>query len=105
LRALPWSLFSPNEITQMTNESILYLSSREKQLLRRFARGKTDATIAMELGDKESRIAAQRKRLIEKLKIRSDDQLSMVANKLASWPKRRGSSGVVLDDVGARSAD
>jgi DNA-binding NarL/FixJ family response regulator len=51
---------SPNEIARMTNYSFLYLSPRKKQLLRRFGRGKTDATIAMELGDRESRVAAQR---------------------------------------------
>lgn len=92
----------------MTSESFLHLSPREKQLLRR-ARGKTDAEIAVELGDRESRITEQRKRLGEKLAIRSDEQLSMVAKELASWPKpaiERGySSGLVLYDVDAHSAD
>ena len=72
----------------MTSESI-YLSARDKQLLRRFAAGKTDAKIATELGDRESRIAAQRKRLGQKLQIRSDQQLSMLANELAPWSPKR----------------
>jgi DNA-binding CsgD family transcriptional regulator len=73
----------------MKSESIPLLSPREKRLLRRFAAGKTDAAIAMELGDKESRIAAQRKRLIEKLQIRSDDQLSAAADRFAPWSRRK----------------
>ena len=63
----------------------------------------------MELGDRESRITEQRKRLIEKLASRSDEQLSMVAKELASWPnpaiERGYSSGLVLYDVDAHSAD
>jgi hypothetical protein len=62
----------------------------------------------MELGDKESRTAAQLKRFIEKLEVQSNEHLSMVANKLASWPKRtierQGTSGLVLDGD-AHSAD
>ena len=69
------------------SKGIPLLSPREKQLLRRFAAGRTDVAIAMELGDRESRIAAQRKRLIEKLQIHSDEQLVTVANQFASWPK------------------
>jgi hypothetical protein len=66
----------------MTNKGFLYLTPREKQLLRRFACGKTDAIIAVELG--ESRIAAQRKRLVENFKF-SDDQRLIVTHKLALW--------------------
>jgi len=39
---------------------MLVLTPREKRLLRRFAQGKTDKTIAQEIGDTEERIAAQR---------------------------------------------
>jgi DNA-binding CsgD family transcriptional regulator len=63
--------------------SIPLVSPREKKLLRRFAAGKTDAQIAIELGDIESRIAAQRQRLAEKLKIDTHEQLVAVADKLA----------------------
>ena len=79
----------------MTSKGFFYLSPREKLLLRRFAHGKTDATIATELGDRESRISAQRKRLLKKLEIGSDEQLLIVANRVASWPAqvRRQNSG------------
>jgi DNA-binding CsgD family transcriptional regulator len=70
------------------SETFLYLSPREKQLLRRFARGKTDARIAGELGDKESRIVAQRARLEAKLQIKTFEQLQSVARELANWPER-----------------
>jgi DNA-binding CsgD family transcriptional regulator len=65
---------------------IPYLSPREKQLLRRFAAGKTDAEIARELHDAESRIAAQRRRLAEKFQIETHEQLVSVAGKLAPFP-------------------
>ena len=74
----------------MRSETVFDLSPREKQLLRRFAAGRTDAMIAVELGDRENRIAAQRKRLIEKLQIRSDDQLSAAADRFAPWSRREG---------------
>jgi len=76
------------------NETFLYLSPREKQLLRRFARGKTDARIAGELGDKESRTVAQRARLEAKLQIKTIEQLQSVVRELAYWPERRQAESV-----------
>jgi len=64
--------------------NIPYVSPREKKLLRRFAAGKTDIEIAIELHDRESRIAAQRQRLAEKFQIETHEQLLAVANKMAA---------------------
>ena len=66
--------------------SIPHVSPREKKLLRRFAAGKTDAQIVVELGDTESRVAAQRQRLAEKFQIATHEQLVSFANKLAPYP-------------------
>jgi DNA-binding CsgD family transcriptional regulator len=60
-----------------------YVSPREKKLLRRFAAGKTDAEIPRELGDTQSRVAAQRQRLTEKFQIATHEQLVAVVNELA----------------------
>jgi DNA-binding CsgD family transcriptional regulator len=68
-------------------ERPLYVSPREKLLLRRFAAGLTDNRIAKELGDKASRIGVQRQRLAEKYDIRTPEQLSAVANELAHHPR------------------
>jgi DNA-binding CsgD family transcriptional regulator len=65
------------------------VSPREKKLLRRFAAGKTDAQIAVELGDTESRVAAQRQRLAEKFQIDTHEQLVAVADKLARYPSAK----------------
>ena len=65
---------------------IPHVSPREKKLLRRFAAGKTDAQIAVELGDTESRVAVQRQRLAEKFQIATHEQLVSFANKLAPYP-------------------
>ena len=69
--------------------SIPHVSPREKKLLRRFAAGKTDAQIAVELGDTESRVAAQRQRLAEKFQIDTHEQLVAVANNLARMPRAK----------------
>jgi DNA-binding CsgD family transcriptional regulator len=68
--------------------SIPYVSPREKKLLRRFAAGKTDPEIATELHDRESRVAAQRQRLAEKLQIHTHEQLVDVAKTLARYPAK-----------------
>jgi DNA-binding CsgD family transcriptional regulator len=65
------------------------LSPREKQLLRRFAKGKTDAYIAEDIGGTELQIGEQRKRLLGKLHIRTQAELVAAANDLAPWPMRR----------------
>jgi DNA-binding CsgD family transcriptional regulator len=64
------------------------LSPREKKLLRRFARGKTDRQIAREIGGTEQQVSAQRRRLIERLRIQSEEQLVAAADQLAAWPAR-----------------
>jgi hypothetical protein len=46
----------------------------------------TDSQIAGELGDRLSRIAAQRQRLAEKFDIRTPEKFATVANELAHWP-------------------
>jgi DNA-binding CsgD family transcriptional regulator len=66
--------------------SIPHASPRERQLLRRFAAGKTDAQIARELSDTESRIAQQRQRLAEKFQIDTHEQLLAVAKTLGRYP-------------------
>ncbi|MGY2807882.1 DNA-binding CsgD family transcriptional regulator [Bradyrhizobium sp. USDA 4506] len=45
------------------------LSPREKQLLRRFAQGKSDRTTGLEIGGTEKQVAAQRAMLVKKLQI------------------------------------
>ena len=73
------------------SECIVMLSPREKQLLRRFAREKSDKLIAEEIGGTQDQIGMQRKRLIEKLRIQSQAQLVALVGQLASWPARPGS--------------
>ena len=70
----------------MEEDSIPYVSPREKLLLRRFAAGRTDSEIASELRDRPGRIAAQRQRLAEKFDIRTPEQLATVANEIAGHP-------------------
>jgi DNA-binding CsgD family transcriptional regulator len=64
------------------------LSQREKQLLRRLAKGKSDGEIAAQIGGTERQIGVQRKRLIDKLQIHSQAQLTTLAKQLAAWPSR-----------------
>ena len=73
------------------------LTPREKQLLRRFARGKTDYSIGQEIGGTERQIAAQRQSLMKKLNITSDAELRAVATEHAPWPDTRK-----REDVGNR---
>jgi DNA-binding CsgD family transcriptional regulator len=80
---------------EVEDERGAILSPREKQLLRRFALGKSDKVIACEVGGTAQRIGVQRKRLIEKLRIQSQAQLVTLAAQLAAWPARPG-SGIYL---------
>ena len=66
--------------------SLPNVSPREKLLLRRFAAGKTDREIAADLGDTESRIVAQRQRIVEKFQVQTHEQLVALARQLALWP-------------------
>ena len=63
------------------------LSSQQKKLLTRFARGKTDEKIAREFGCHADLIAAQRQKIMEKLEIRSQAQLAAAARQFAGWPR------------------
>jgi len=67
------------------NETFPIVSSREKQLLRRLAQGKTDRQIAREIGGTESQVARQRQSLVGKLQIQSDAQLTKASDELAPW--------------------
>jgi DNA-binding CsgD family transcriptional regulator len=69
--------------------SVPYVSPGEKKLLRRFAAGKTDTQIAVELNDTESGVAAQRQRLAEKFQIDTHEQLVALANNLAQSPRAK----------------
>lgn len=64
----------------------MILSSREKRLLRRFARGKTDKMIAQEIGGTAKQVATARAMLTKKLGIHSQEQFAAAANELAPWP-------------------
>ncbi|WP_156438208.1 response regulator transcription factor [Bradyrhizobium valentinum] len=77
--------------SRLADERDVILSPREKQLLRRFALGKSDRVIACEIGGTHQRIGVQRKRLIEKLQIQSQAQLVIFADQFAAWPARRTS--------------
>jgi DNA-binding CsgD family transcriptional regulator len=61
------------------------LSPREKRLLRRFAQGKSDKTIAQEMGGTAKQVAAARAMLTNKLGICSQEHLVSVASLLAPW--------------------
>jgi DNA-binding CsgD family transcriptional regulator len=76
---------------ELAHERGVILSPREKQLLRRFAVGKSDKVIGCEIGGTEQGIRMQRKRLIEKLQIQSQAQLVIFADQFAAWPARRTS--------------
>jgi DNA-binding CsgD family transcriptional regulator len=66
------------------------LTPREKRLLRRLAAGKTDRQIAIKLGGRVEQIAEQRIRLLGKLQIASEAEISEAAKRLAEWRTYRG---------------
>jgi DNA-binding CsgD family transcriptional regulator len=68
----------------------LPLSPREKQLLRRFAAGKTDAQIAEHFGGDAEQVAKQRARLLAKLGISTPAEIADAAERLAYSPSYRG---------------
>jgi len=72
---------------ELAREPVVILSPREKLLLRRFASGKSDNLISKEIGGAHEQIGMQRKRLIEKLRIQSHEQLVTLAGQLAAWGK------------------
>ena len=67
----------------LVDDCDVILSPREKQLLRRFALGKSDKVIAREIGGTQQQIGVQRKRLIEKLQIQSQAQLVTLAGSVS----------------------
>ena len=75
--------------TDLVDDCGVILSARERQLLRRFALGKSDKVIVREIGGTQQQIAVQRERLIGKLKIQSQAQLVTLAGQLAAWPAPR----------------
>jgi len=66
----------------------LPLSSREKQLLRRLAKGMSDDAIAVQIGGRPKQISEQRQRLCRKLGVSSQSELVDAAARLAPWPER-----------------
>jgi DNA-binding CsgD family transcriptional regulator len=68
------------------SHSGLPLSPREKQMLRRLARGMSDHMIALQLGGNPAQVTAQRQRLCQKLKISSQAEFVDAAAQLAHWP-------------------
>ncbi|WP_375142348.1 LuxR C-terminal-related transcriptional regulator [Bradyrhizobium sp. CCGB12] len=70
----------------MIEGSIPILSPREKRLLRRLARGCSDRTIAAQIGGRADQVGEQRKKLLQKLQLRSQSQIVDAAARWASWP-------------------
>jgi DNA-binding CsgD family transcriptional regulator len=79
----------------LASEAFAILSSREKQLLHRFAQGKTDRKIAVEIVGTERQVSAQRERLLRKLHIQTAVQLVSAATRFASWPAQPRASASV----------
>lgn len=65
------------------------LSPREKRLLRRLARGRSDQAIAREIGGRADQVSEQRKRLLQRLQINSQSEIAEAATRLALWPSRK----------------
>jgi DNA-binding CsgD family transcriptional regulator len=72
---------------ELAGERVVILSAREKQLLRRLAHGQPDKLIVAEIGGTEMQIGMQRERLIEKLRIQSQEQLVTLAGQRAGSSK------------------
>jgi DNA-binding CsgD family transcriptional regulator len=66
----------------------LPLSPREKQLLRRFAKRKSDKEIATEIGGTEKQVRIQRERIMKKLKLATQSDIVEAATRLAAYPER-----------------
>lgn len=64
------------------------LTEREKKLLRRMALGRSDRDIADQIGGTEGQVAAQRLRLLAKLKISSHAEIVETALNLGPWPSQ-----------------
>jgi len=75
-------------IAPHSSERTEYLRPREKQLLRRFAQGKTDERIGIEFGRTTGHISAQRLRIMKKFRLESQVELAALADQVA-WPTSR----------------
>ena len=70
----------------------MFLSPREKQLLRRFAAGKTDEQIASKIGGTAKQVAEPRARLLAKLEIKSEAEIAQAAKRFAPLSTYRGAT-------------
>ncbi|MBR0696755.1 LuxR C-terminal-related transcriptional regulator [Bradyrhizobium lablabi] len=61
------------------------LTAREKKLLRRMALGRSDYEIANQIGGTEAQVATQRLRLLRKLDIHAEREITDAAERLARW--------------------
>jgi DNA-binding NarL/FixJ family response regulator len=68
----------------VTNATLL--SPREKLLLRRLAKGRSDHDIAVDIGGRPDQVCQQRQRLLAKLNISSRSEIAKAAHQLAYWP-------------------
>ena len=76
------------QVHQAMDDSVPILSPREKRLLRRIANGKSDHQIAVEIGGTERQVSEQRRRLLSKLDLQSEESIAAVAMRLAPWAPR-----------------
>ena len=67
----------------MVDHGLPILSPREKQLLRRIAKGKSNQRIAVEIGGTEQQIGEQRRILLSKFGFRTEETVAEVADRLA----------------------
>jgi DNA-binding NarL/FixJ family response regulator len=89
-------------VVQLDSGNLVALSPREKLTLRRLAQGKTDHQIAIEIGGRQDQVGLQRKRLLGRLQINSEQQLAAMALQLAPWPEKgTGSAATVATSAAA----
>jgi DNA-binding CsgD family transcriptional regulator len=90
--SIGWFLQTSGSVTskcEAASRGVVVLSPREKKLLRRLSQGKTDKQISVEIGGREEQIGLQRQRLIERLQIRSQEQIKALAEEFAPWRNGR----------------
>jgi len=68
----------------------IYLSPREKQLLRRMAAGKTEAELVSCFGGSIEQMSNVRMRLLSKLGISAQIEITEAAERLAKSPRYHG---------------
>ena len=90
MRHCEW--FDPRRFNSYRNLPLMdsfILSQREKQLLRRLARGCSDRIIAHQIGGRDDQVGEQRKRLLQRLQISSQSEIAEAAARWAFWPSRK----------------